>query len=694
MKTIHPPIAAQKPEKSQYHGYEKTDPYAWLRSANWQEVFKNPQLLEPEIRTYLEAENAYQQTYMADTKELQHRIFSEMKARLKEDDSTVPEKDGDFFYGSAYNSGEDYPYFFRIDANDNKTIYLEGQKEAQNKAFFQLGCIAPCPSHSKILWSFDDKGSEFFTLRVRDIDTGKDLADHIENAGASACWDSNGNGFFYTKLDENHRPFEIYYHKLGTKSSEDVCLYKEKDAGFFMGVHASRLKDYVYVHLHDHETSEVLLLRADAPLSPPLCVAPRKQGVQYSLTEGETVFFILTNKDNAKDFKIMCAPVQNPTEEHWQEFIPHQEGRLILSQEAYKDYLVWTERENGLPRLIIKNRSSSEEHLIHFEEEAYAIGFLGAHEYYTDTFRFSYSSPRTPEKIFAYNMKDNSRKLLKTQEIPSGHREEDYCVKRLMVKAEDGESIPVTLYWHKETPLDGTAPCLLYGYGAYGISISAHFSSSTLSLVNRGFIYAIAHIRGGKECGTRWYEEGKLKHKKNSFTDFIQVGRYLVQQGFTQHNKIVAFGGSAGGMLMGAVANMAPQDFRAIVALVPFVDVLNTMLDASLPLTPPEWQEWGNPLKSAEDYRLIASYSPYDTIKQQAYPAILAIAGLTDPRVTYWEAAKWVAKLRAYNTGSEPILLKTNMDSGHGGASGRFAALEELAFIYAYILKVLSHKYK
>ena len=415
---------------------------------------------------------------------------------------------------------------------------------------------------------------------------------------------------------------------------------------------------------------------------------PRETGVQYDLEEGGDIFFILTNSGDAKDFRIMTAPVSDPREENWSELVAHEPGRLILSVMGFRDHLVRLERKDGLPRIVVRERGSGEEHIVAFDEEAYSLGLAGSYEYDTDTIRFSYSSMTTPAQVFDYDMRTRERVLLKTQEVPSGHDPQDYVTRRLMAPAPDGELVPVSLLYRRDTPLDGSAPCLLYGYGSYGIAIPASFNTNCLSLADRGFVYAIAHIRGGKDKGYGWYEDGKREKKTNTFTDFIAAARHLAAEGFTAHDRIVAQGGSAGGMLMGAVANMAPADFAGIVAEVPFVDVLNTMLDASLPLTPPEWPEWGNPIESQDDYKTIAAYSPYDNVSAQAYPPILAVAGLTDPRVTYWEPAKWVARLRERKTGVSPVLFKINMDAGHAGASGRVSRLEEIAYGYAFALKV------
>lgn len=684
------PIAEKRPVTDTRHGVTRSDDYAWMRDDNWQAMFKDPSILDKAIRTHLEAENFYQQAAMADTEALQKTLFAEMRGRIKEDDSSVPAPDGPWLYGVRYVTGGEQPKYFRIPrTGGDEQIMLDGDREADGKPYFRLAGTAHSPDHAAMIWGYDDKGSEFYALKVRDLATGEDSADLIENTGGGGAWSADGTGFFYTAVDDNHRPSKIYHHRLGTPQSEDVLIHEEMDTGFFMGVSGTRLNDFIMIGINDHETSECWVMPADDPRAKPQLVAARETGIEYSLSEGGDVFYILTNAGGAKDFKIMQAPVGSPCPENWSEVVPHKPGCLILSVSAYSNHLVWMERENGLPRIVIRDRLSGEQHAIAFDEEAYSLGFHGSMEYDTDTVRFSYSSMTTPSELYDYNMTTRERTLLKRDEVPSGHNPGDYVTRRVMAPAADGEQVPVTLLYRRDTPLDGTAPCLLYGYGSYGISIPASFNTNCLSLVDRGFVYAIAHIRGGKEKGFAWYEEGKRGKKTNTFTDFIAAARYLDREGFTSHDRIVAQGGSAGGMLMGAVANMAPDAFGAIIAAVPFVDVLNTMLDDTLPLTPPEWPEWGNPVLSPDDYHTIAGYSPYDNVTAQAYPPILAVAGLTDPRVTYWEPAKWVARLREMSTSGNPVLFKINMAAGHAGASGRFQRLEEVAYEYAFALKVV-----
>jgi oligopeptidase B len=647
-------------------------------------------VLAADIRAHLEAENAYQAAMMGDTEGLQKTLFAEMRGRIKEDDSSVPMPDGPYAYGTSFKTGGQQPRFFRTPREGGAhDMLLDGDAEAEGKPYFRLGSADHSPDHARLLWGYDDKGSEFYDLKVRDLETGADLDDRVADTGGSGVWAAGNDGFFYTRLDENHRPSKVLFHRLGTDTASDRLIYEETDPGFFMNVGGTRTQDWAFVAIHDHETSEYHVLPAADPTAAPKCVRPRETGVQYDLEEGGDIFFVLTNIGGAKDFKVMTAPVSDPSQANWRELVAHEPGRLILSIMAFRDFLVRLERKDGLPRLVVHERASGVEHVVAFEEEAYSLGLVGSLEYDTDTIRFAYSSMTTPSQVFDYNMRTRERVLRKTQEVPSGHAPDDYVTRRLMAPSHDGALVPVSLLYRRDTPLDGSAPCLLYGYGSYGIAIPASFNTNCLSLVDRGFVYAIAHVRGGKDKGYAWYEDGKRDRKANTFEDFVAAARYLTAENYAAPGRIVAHSGSAGGMLMGAVANMAPELFGGIIAEVPFVDVLETMLDDTLPLTPPEWPEWGNPITSADDYRTIAAYSPYDNVEAKTYPPILALAGLTDPRVTYWEPAKWVARLRERKAGDNPVLLRINMDAGHAGASGRFSRLEEIAFAYAFALKVV-----
>jgi len=684
-----PPVADRRPASSTWHGVTRVDDYAWLRADNWQQVMHEPDVLAPDIRAYLDAENAYAEAAMADVGELRKALFKEMRGRIKEDDSSVPSPDGPYAYAIRYVEGGEHPLLVRTARNGGpETILLDTDAMAKGKAYFRLGGSAHSPDHRLLAYAVDERGSEYFEIRLRDLATGEDLADVIPATAGSVAWAADGRTFFYVHMDENHRPSSVYRHVVGSDPAGDALVYAETDPGFFVGVGTTQSEAFIVIDTHDHETSEVRLIDARDPSAEPQLVAPRKTGEEYHLDHGDDRFFILTNAGGAEDFKIVSAPVAAPGRENWQDLVPHREGCLILHATSYKDFLVRLERENSLARIVIRHLASGEEHAIAFAEEAYSLGMIDGYEFDTTILRFTYSSMTTPTRVFDYDMATRARVLRKEDEIPSGHDPSHYVTRRVFAPAPDGELVPVSLLWHRDTKLDGSAPLLLYGYGAYGIAIPASFSISRLSLVDRGFVYAIAHIRGGKDKGYRWYREGRRARKVNTFTDFIAAGEYLVRERYTSRGRIVGWGGSAGGLLIGAVANMAPSLFAGLIAEVPFVDVLDTMLDATLPLTPPEWPEWGNPIESEADFRTIAAYSPYDNVSAQAYPSILALAGLTDPRVTYWEPAKWIAKLRATKTNGALVVLKTNMDAGHGGAAGRFDRLNETAFATAFALKV------
>jgi len=688
MSRTVPPIAAKNNHITSHHGIARTDPYHWLRAGNWQEVMRNPAALDKQIENYLRAENSYfEAEFGKKSKDLQETIYREIRGRIKEDDTSVPSPDGPFAYFVKMEENKQYPVLMRTGRNGGKASVLLDCNQEAGTSYFGFGGAAHDPSHHYLAWAADRNGSEFYTIRVRDLETGKDLADVLENTAGGAVWSRDSTLIYYVEQDENHRPFRVLVHRLGTAQSEDIAVYEEKNPGFFVSVGKTLSGKYVLVDAHDHQTSEVWLIDA-ARGGEPTIVAPRKKGREYSLDERDNTLFILTNENGAEDFKIVCTGVAAPGVENWRDYIAHQPGILILASFVIKNHLVRLELAEGLPRIIIRNLSNAEEKEIGFDEEAYSLGVSPGYEFDTSEIRFTYSSPTTPSQVYDYDLETGGRTLLKQQEVPSGHNPDDYITRRVFAEASDGEKVPLTLLFHKDTPLDGSAPCLLYGYGAYGMSMPASFSVSNLSLVDRGFVHVIAHVRGGKEKGYRWYEMGRREHKINSFTDFTAAAEYLSAGKFAAKDKIVAQGGSAGGMLMGAIANMRPDLFAGIIAQVPFVDVLNTMLDDTLPLTPPEWPEWGNPITSKKDYELIASYSPYDNITAKDYPPIFALAGLSDPRVTYWEPAKWVARLRASKTDNNPLLLKTNMEAGHGGASGRFERIKETALTEAFALWV------
>ena len=689
MTKTTPPVAARKSHVVSFHAIERDDPYDWLRAPNWQEVMQKPETLAPEIRAYLDAENSYfEAEFGSRTASLQDTIYREIRGRIKEDDSGIPTPDGPFAYNSRMLEGKQYPQVVRT-ARDGgaETVLLDCNIEA-GEGYFGFAGAEHDRSHRYLAWAADRAGSEYYDIVIRDLETGVDSPEVIAQTAGSYVWSNDSSAIYYTEYDDNHRPYRVRLHVIGTDQASDPIIFEEKDPGFFVGVGRTLSDKYIVIDAHDHQTSECWLIDAQAGGEPRL-VAPRLTDREYDIEERDDVLYIRTNADGAEDFKIVTAPVAAPGPENWTDLVPHQQGVLILDTIVIRNHMLRLERFEGLPRIIVRDLRNNAEETVNFDEEAYALGMSVGYEFDTSVFRLTYSSPTTPSRTYDVDLDSGTRTLLKEQEVPSGHNPDDYETRRLFATAADGEQVPVTVLYRKGVELDGSAPALLYGYGAYGMSMPASFSISALSLVDRGFVYAIAHIRGGMDKGYRWYVQGRRAHKTNTFTDFIAAAEMLIEAGYTSRGRIVAQGGSAGGMLMGAIANLAPDLWAGILAQVPFVDVLNTMLDETLPLTPPEWPEWGNPLASAEDYARIAAYAPYEQVRAQDYPPIFALAGLTDPRVTYWEPAKWVAKLRATKTGSAPLYLKTNMGAGHGGASGRFDRLKETAMCYAFALNAV-----
>jgi oligopeptidase B len=669
------------------HGVSLTDDYAWLRAENWQEVLRDPAALPAEIRAAIDAENEYAAAVLAPSEQIRKRLVAEMRARMQENEAEVPRPDGPFLYYARHREGGQHEIYCRS-ARDGgpEEILLDGDVEAQGHGFFEIGTARHSPDHARLAWSCDPKGSEFYQIAIRDFARGKDQADIVEDTDGSLVWMADSRGFYYVRVDANHRTCEVYRHRLDTPASADLLVFAERDPRWFIGLWKSESGRFAIIRVSDHETSECHLLDLEDIDAKPHVVEPRTPGHRYDVTHRGDRLYIRTNAEGAEDFKIVSAPLASPGKAAWREEVPHERGRLIVTFTIFPEFLVRLERAAGLPRIVIRDFRTSAEHGVEMAEAAYHLGLDRRLEYDTRNLRFVYSSMTTPRETYDYDLETRERNLRKRQEVPSGHDPAAYVTKRLFAEAPDGEEVPISILYHANLVQDGSAPVLLYGYGAYGMPIPASFSTNRLSLVDRGFVYAIAHIRGGTDKGWHWYTDGKLAKKRNTFEDFLAVARHLVGAGYTHQGRIVAQGGSAGGMLMGAIANLAPELFAGIVADVPFVDVLNTMLDAELPLTPPEWLEWGNPIEDAEAFATIRSYSPYDNVAAKNYPPILALGGLTDPRVTYWEPLKWVARLRATMTGGGPILLKTNTEAGHGGASGRFDRLEEIALDYAFAL--------
>ncbi len=697
------PVAEIRPHSTVVHGRTLTDDYAWLKAENWREVLKDPAALPADIRAHLAAENAYADAALGPVLPLRKTLVAEMRGRIREDESGVPEPDGPFAYYIRHREGGQHPLICRRPRTvvvipgqgaeeaaaggleEGEVILLDGDHEGAGLAFFEIAAAVHSDDHRLLAWSADAKGSELHTIRVRDLEAGTDLPDRIEATTGEVVWTADAGAFFYVAVDDNHRPARVMRHRLGSAQDEDVLIYEEGDSGFFVHIEETQSGDYLVVSASDHETSEVHLLDRKVPDAALFVVQARQPLLIYSVENWASHLFILTNADGAEDFKIVTTRVDAPGRAHWQDVIPHRPGVMIRHQHVIGNHLVRLEIENARPRIVVRDTQGSE-HVVAFAEEAYSLGLQPGHEFETAVIRFTYSSMTTPAETYDYDCVTRARQLRKRQTVPSGHKPEDYVTRRLFATAPDGETVPISLLHRRDQPLDGSAPLLLYGYGSYGTLMPASFRTNLLSLVDRGFVYAIAHVRGGTEKGWRWYLDGKREKKPNTFSDFVACAHALIEAGYTAEGRIVAHGGSAGGMLMGAVANLAPDVFAGIVADVPFVDVMNTMLDGELPLTPPEWPEWGNPRESLAAFETILSYSPYDNVAPKAYPAILALGGLTDPRVTYWEPAKWVARLRATMTGPGPVLLRINMEAGHGGAAGRFDRLEEVGLIYAFAL--------
>ncbi len=681
------PVAPRRPHSFTTHGIKVTDDYAWLKDPKWQEVLRDPAILDPDIRRYLEEENDFTESLLGHTAALQKELVAEMRRRIKEDDSSVPSPDGPFAYFRKFREGGQHEMFGRHPRDGGEAeIVLDGDALAADYKYFKFGGSHHSPDHKLQAWSADIKGSEYFTIRVRNWVDATDLDDVVEETDGAVVWNAGATAFYYVKLDDNHRPMQVWKHRLGTPQQDDILIHQEQDAGWFTHIHESASRRFCVIAGGDHETSEQWLVDLVNEEAKPRLVAAREKGVQYSVADRGDKLFILTNADGAIDFKIVVAALIFPARVTWRDLIPYREGVYIIDFELYAGHMVRLERANALPAIVIRDLESGEEHAIAFDEAAYSLDTMGGYEFDTTNLRFSYSSMTTPSEVYDYDMAKRTRVLRKRQEIPSGHDPADYVTTRIMARSHDGAEVPVSIVHRKDFVRNGRAPLLLYGYGSYGMAMPASFNANRLSLVDRGFVYAIAHIRGGSDKGWGWYLDGKREKKTNSFDDFAAAGRALIETKYTSAKRIVGHGGSAGGMLMGAVANRAGELFAGIVAEVPFVDVLNTMLDDTLPLTPPEWPEWGNPIESEKDFRTILSYSPYDNVAAKDYPAILAMGGLTDPRVTYWEPAKWIARLRATMRGGGPVLLRTNMGAGHGGASGRFNRLDEIAIVYAFAL--------
>lgn len=669
------------------HNEELIDNYSWIKQKDWKEVILNPNKLNTQVKKYLDEENLFKENQLKDINDIEKKLFEELKSKIKNEDNSVPKKDGNYLYGYKYNKNSEYPIYYRKNTtNNSEEIILDCEKKSKTHTYFNVASISHSHDHKHVAYNIDTNGSEYFSIFIEDIQKQELLSPEIKNTTGDIVWSLDNNYIFYVRLDQNHRPTKVFKHKIGSNSEKDLLIYEEKDPSFFCSINLSKTKNYLFIRTADHETSEYLFINLKLNEIKPTLFKKRVKKIEYDLEHHEKFFLISTNIDNAKNFKIMIS--HEESYQKWEEFIPYEKVNLILDFILLKDWLVRLERTEGSENIIILNLNNKNQHKISFNEEAYNLSLDHGYEYETDTFRYSYSSPTTPKSVFDYDCKSKKQELKKTQEVPSGHNKDDYICKKIFATAHDNEKIPITILYKKGVKLDSNNYLLLYGYGSYGISIPSNFSTNRLSLVDRGIVYAIAHIRGGKEKGYEWYENGKLLNKKNTFLDFISCAEKLCEDKYTSPKKIVAQGGSAGGLLMGYIANERPDLFLGIIAQVPFVDICNTMLDEDLPLTVTEIPEWGDIKNDKKSFLYVKSYSPYDNVKKQNYPHMLVTGGISDPRVTYWEMTKWVAKLRENKTDNNLLLLHMNMTAGHSGASGRFDYLKEIAMEYGFVLKI------
>jgi oligopeptidase B len=677
-----PPIAARKPHQATYHGVTIEDDWAWLRDPGY------PDVTDTEVLDYLKAENAYFETAMAPHAELVESLFQEMKGRIKEDDSSPPLKDGDWLYWSAFKEGTQYRLWYRqpVGGGDEALIYDENA-EAEGKEYYRLGAFAVSPDGALLATLVDDDGSERFKLVVRDLATNKDI-ETVTNVGiGQPVWTSDSHGLVFTEVNDQWRSYRARYHRIGADPATAETMYEEHDdIAFSVAVDRTTDHRFITITTGTNSSNEVRFVPAEDPTGPLVLIRPRVPDLQYEVDASHGQLWILTNDDHV-NFRIAKADPANPGE--WTTVVPGSDRVYLRGIAAHRDHMLITSRVDGLDQLQLRDYATGAEKRVPFAEASYSAGFGGNPDYAPDSYRIGYSSMVTPVTAYDYHPDEDRLEVLKVQEIPSGYDPSLYVTDRLMITARDGSRVPVSVLRRSGTTLDGSGKLFIYAYGAYGMAIPPSFSTSRLSLVDRGIAFAIAHIRGGDDLGYQWFLDGKLKNRTNTFNDFVDVTRGLIDAGYARPGGIAAQGGSAGGELMGAVINQAPELYGAVVADVPFVDALNTMLDDTLPLTPGEWTEWGTPIEDPDAFHLIKGYSPYDNVEAKAYPPLLITGGLHDPRVTYWEPAKWAAKLRATKTDDNLLLLKINMGAGHGGKSGRWNHLHEVAEAYAFVLTQL-----
>ena len=670
-----PPLAKQLPKELEIHGDKRVDAWYWLRERE-----------NPEVIAYLEAENAWVAAQLAHTDRFQNQLFEEMKGRIKEDDSTAPVRMGDYFYYERFEKGKEYPIYCRkqgsLDAPEE--VYLDVNALAGDAEYYQVSGVQVSEDHKRLAYGVDTSGRRIYTVNFKNLETGETLDEVIVDVTANQRWANDNKTLFYTRQDpETLRWDRIYRHTLGD-INEDPLVYEESDDTFYTWVDKTRDDSYILLVSGHTLFSEYRYVDANQPESAPVLFQPRERDHEYYIDFGGDRWYVMTNEKDAKNFKLMETPVDKTGQEHWKEVIAHRDDVLIEDFDVFADFVAVQEKYNGLTRIEILDRESADRHLIDFGEPAYAVDLGDNYEYHTKILRYDYESLTTPDSVYDYKIEERERTLVKEDPVLGGFNRDDYKADRVFATAADGTKVPVSLVYRKGMERNGKNPLLQYGYGSYGYSIDATFNSDRLSLLDRGFVFVIAHIRGGSEMGRYWYEDGKLLKKKNTFTDFIAVSEYLIEQGYTSPAHLYATGGSAGGLLMGVVVNMRPDLYNGIYTRVPFVDVITTMLDEDIPLTTGEYDEWGNP-NDKEYYDYMLSYSPYDNVEAKDYPNMLVTTGLHDSQVQYWEPAKWVAKLRVHKTDDNRLLLKTNMSAGHGGASGRFQAIKETALNYAFI---------
>ena len=683
------PVAEKQPTNLEKHGDVRIDDYFWMRLSDDQKNAAEKDVQSQKVVHYLEEENAYYREVTKSTAPFQEVLFEEMKGRIKEDDASVPYKDNGYFYSTRYEIGKQYPIYSRRKGNleAEEAILFNVNEMAEGFDYYQLGGLNISSDNKLMVFATDTVSRRQYSLRIKNLETGKIYEDLIENTTGGSVWANDNKTIFYTKKDPiTLRSEKIYRHILGTSTSEDIEVFHEKDDTFGTYVTKSKSDKYIIIGSYSTLSTEAQYLDADNPTGVFTIIQPREKDLEYSVSHFEDHFYLLTNKDNAINFKLMKTPISKVGKENWIDVIAHREATLLEDFSIFKDYLVLEERTNGLHKVRIKRWDKTADYYLPFKEETYAVGVYSNPDFDTDIIRYSYNSFTTPSSVIDFNMKDQSRDIKKEQAVLGGRfQKENYISKRVWATAKDGKKIAISLVYHKSTVLNENTPVLQYAYGSYGYTIPDSFSTTRLSLLDRGFVYALAHIRGSEYLGREWYEYGKMLHKKNTFTDFVACSQYLIANNYTSPAHLYAMGGSAGGLLMGAIVNMNPELYNGVIASVPFVDVVSTMLDDSIPLTTGEYDEWGNP-NDKEYYDYIKSYSPYDQVKSKAYPNILVITGFHDSQVQYWEPAKWVAKLRALKTDTNLLLLDTNMEAGHGGASGRFDALKETAKEYSFFL--------